>query len=133
LVLQAPSVPISEQDPKKAHPDAATGTITADVDHKVGMTRTQELLALRRRLRAVDRTIRDLQRLQRLDLLCNLEVPESQFGKLIAISPQAKPTGTTHRKRESPAGHITAKILRFPGKRESTRKEGLAPEDAKNA
>jgi hypothetical protein len=132
--LQAPSVPISEQDPKKLHPDVSTGTITADVDHEVGMTRTQELLALRRRLRTVDRTIRELQRLQKLDLLRNPRISKSKFGKLLAMSPQAKPAGTSHRKRESPPGHMTAKILLFPsaGKRESTRKEGLAP-DAKNA
>ncbi len=99
------------------------------------MTRTQELLALRKRLRTVDRTIMELQRLQKLDLLHNPEIPERKFGKLIAMSPQAKPAGTINRTGESPPRHMNAKILRFPsaGKRERTLKEGLVPEDAKNA
>ena len=99
------------------------------------MTRTQKLRALRRRLRSVNRTIRELQRLQKLDLLRNPDISGRNFGKLLAMSPQPKSPGPLHPMRESPPGCKTAKILLFPaaGKRVIIVKESPVSEDAKNA
>ncbi len=99
------------------------------------MTRTLKLRALRRRLRSVNRTIRELQRLQKLDLLRHPEVAQHNCGTLLAMSNPSKSSGTIQRMRKSPPGCITAKILPFPaaGKKVSILKEGPVSEDAKNA
>ena len=99
------------------------------------MTRTQKLRALRRRLLSVDRTIRELQRLQKLDLLRNPEISGRNFGQLLAMSQQPKSPDTINRMHESPPGCMTAKILLFPaaGKRVIIVKESPVSEDAKNA
>lgn len=99
------------------------------------MTRTQKLRALRRRLHSVNRTIRELQRLQKFDLFCSPEISGRNVGKLLAISQQPKSPGPHHPMRESPPGCKTAKILLFPaaGSRVSIVREGPVSEDAKNA
>lgn len=99
------------------------------------MTRTQTLRALHRRLRSVNRTIRELQRMQKLDLLRSPEISGRNFGKLLAMSQQPKSPGPHHPVRESPPGCKTAKILLFPaaGRRVSIVREGPVSEDAKNA
>ena len=99
------------------------------------MTRTQKLRALRRRLRSVDRTIRELQRRQKLDLLRNPDISGRNFGKLLAMSQQPKSPGPLHPMRESTPGCKTAKILLFPaaGRRVSIVREGPISEDARNA
>jgi hypothetical protein len=101
----------------------------------IAMTQENQLTALRRKLRCIDRVMKELQQLQRMDAQHRRGVSKQKSRSILYLATQSSVGHAKREKRKSPPKRITAKILHFPAK-ESTKsnlKEGLDCGSAKNA